>query len=149
MSATPPDSPTPSSPRWSPQAVFGLACLIAAVIFRRLLKSDGDPTAGADVADALTALGTGLVGWAPSLPTPTRGPRNGSPLVGLLVGVGLAALTLAAPGCATSPETVDAVRFRYEDEPGVPPPACLLRIFVGDREVAAIHRPDCPKEPRP
>ena len=153
MSTTPPESPTPSSApssstRWTPQAVAGLLCLIAAVFLRRLLRPEGDPMAGAAIADALTMLGAGLIGWAPSLPGPTR-PRDGSPLVGLLVGVGLAALTMVAPGCATTPRTVDALRFRYEEDPGAPPPACVLRIFVGDRELAAIHRPDCPKDPRP
>jgi len=88
--------------RWTPQAVIGLLCLVAATVLRRVL----DDAAGRDVADGLMFLGGSLIGWAPALPPIKppdggKGGGTGSTTTGLLIGLVLGGLAMALPGCGT------------------------------------------------
>ena len=135
--------PQPAS-RWTPQAVIGLLCLVAATILRRVLDED----TGRDVADGLMFLGGSLVGWAPSLP-PIKPPdgKGGGGTTGLLVGCILASLAMLAPGCASREVRGHELRPVLYDHPTKPPPACLYRVTIDGELVLDADLDQCPAAP--
>lgn len=141
------DDPKPTTPRWTPQAVAGLLCLIAATVLRRMLDDD----TGRDVADALMMLGGSLVGWAPALP-PVKPPSGGSggpsgPLTGLLVGVGLGALALVMPGCGSVERSGRTLTYQLRPDPQRPAPACLYRLSIDGEILHSGSIDECPAVP--
>lgn len=131
----------PKVSRWSPQAVIGLLCLVAAVVLRRVLGEDGH-----EVADGLSLLGGSLVGWAPPLPPiKPHGTGPGSAGTGLGIGLLLATLAMLAPGCGTSPRVVQAeqsVRLQVQEGP-----PCAIVLTADGKLVARVdwvHRCELP-----
>lgn len=142
--STPPTPPPPPPSRWTPQAVIGLLCLVAASVLRRVLDDD----TGRDLADALMFLGGSLVGWAPPLPAvkPTGG-KGGGGTTGLLVGCILASLAMLAPGCGTVERNGDVLAFQLRPDPERPRPACLYRLTVDGELVHYGAIDECPAVP--
>lgn len=137
-------APLPPS-RWTPQAVIGLLCLVAATVLRRVLDED----TGRDVADGLMFLGGSLVGWAPSLPPikPPDGGKGGGGTTGLLIGCILASLAMLAPGCGTIERNGDVMAFRLRPDPERPKPACLYQLTVDGELVLDGAIAECPAVP--
>jgi len=138
------DPKSQPSSRWTPQAVIGLLCLVAATILRRVLDED----TGRDVADGLMLLGGSLVGWAPSLP-PIKPPdgKGGGGTTGLLVGCILASLSMLAPGCVSAQQSGERLTFALRDDPEHPAPACLYRVTIDDELVLEGAIAECPAVP--
>lgn len=126
--------------RWTPQAVIGLLCLVAATVLRRVLDDD----TGRDVADGLMFLGGSLVGWAPALP-PIKPPdgKGGGGTTGLLIGCILASLAMLAPGCASREVHGQTISPIVYDHPTKPRPACLYRVTVDGELVLEGDIADC------
>lgn len=139
-------SDDPKTPRWTPQAVIGLLCLVAATVLRRLLDDD----TGRDVADGLMLLGGILVGWAPALPPvkpPSGGSGPGNAATGLIVGAVLGLLSILAPGCASTERDGDTLQVRLRDDPQRAKPACLYRIGLDGELIVEGSLDECPAVP--
>lgn len=140
---TPAPAPAPAQPpsRWTPQAIIGLLCLVAATVLRRVL--DGDT--GRDVADGLMFLGGSLVGWAPSLP-PIKPPdgKGGGGTTGLLVGAILASLAMLAPGCASREVNGDTMVMTIRRAPDG---SCTYRHTVDQTVISKGVLDECPAVP--
>lgn len=131
--------------RWTPQAVIGLLCLVAATVLRRLLDDD----TGRDVADGLMLLGGSLVGWAPALPPvkPPGGNGPGNAATGLIVGGLLGLLSMIAPGCASTEVNGERIRYALRDDPARAAPACLYRVTVDGELVVEGAIDECEAVP--
>lgn len=122
--------------RWTPQAVIGLLCLVAATILRRVL----DDAMGRDVGDGLMMLGGALIGWAPALPPikpPGGGSGPGSPGTGIIVGLALGAAAMLAPGCGAAQVRADE-SVVWQRRPG---PDCYVRLLVDGEEAITVEAP--------
>lgn len=130
--------------RWTPQAVIGLLCLVAATVLRRVLDDD----TGRDVADGLMLLGGSLIGWAPALPPVKPGGHGpGNAATGLIVGSVLGLLSMIAPGCASTERNGERIGYVLRDDPGRAPPACLYRVTVDGELVVEGAIDECPAVP--
>ncbi len=126
------------TPRWTPQAVIGLLCLVAATVLRRLLDDD----TGRDVADGLMLLGGSLIGWAPALPPvkPPSGSGGSGPsntITGLVVGLVLGMLAMLAPGCLAR-EVRAEESVTWQRAPG---PTCYVRLQVDGETAIEVEAP--------
>lgn len=117
--------------RWTPQAVIGLLCLVAATVVRRLVNEP-------DLADGLMLLGGSLLGWAAPLPPVKPGGHGpGGSGTGLIVGVVLGALAMLAPGCgAAQVRAEESVQFQRR-----PGPTCYVRTVVDGEIVQELEAP--------
>lgn len=119
--------------RWTPQAVIGLLCLVAATVVRRVVNEP-------DLADGLMLLGGSLLGWAAPLP-PVRpgGSGPGGAGTGIVVGVVLGALAMLAPGCGPRNIVLEA-----DDPPPTfdvrrGPPCRMSLIALGEEQAVVTH----------
>lgn len=150
---TPAPAPLPApANRWSPQAVFGLLCIIGAVVVGAILGMPADvshlsPREIADAANtaalgtklstALLSVGTGMVAYAPKIPTiiPPGKPGSG-PGSAAILGALFAIFGFGLGGCAMlTARYVPEIDWRVSDGPSGPD-SCTVELTnkrSGDR----------------
>lgn len=125
---------------WTPNAVIGLLCLIAAAVVPWIFPDD----AGRGMGSSLTVLGGMLLGWSPAAPglrKPDEPPRGMARIDAVAVLLACSAVVvvfalLIGNGCAT------AVTAKREVTLDVTPgPPCVIVVRADGAVVSTVKGP--------